>query len=879
MYSTVHRRFIKQGLIHLRAFSTKLNLFAVLLLVAVIVSPVANAQTLGDIMEQIGGTRDQALQDMGRQTHPETPENVEDDKSDLQEKRDQEEIANDRARAELLKPSALEKDYADRIGDELRQFGYETFIGDATSTIGSGEIDDSYILGIGDELFVTFRGQLSNSFRVEVDRNGQVILPQMSPIPAAGRTLGDFKNDLAHRTDELFISTQSFVSVASVRRISVAVLGEVQDPGVKSLNSFASVLDGLFAARGIKKTGSLRNVRLKRGGRTITIDLYDLLLDEGGGRDLSLRDGDRIVVPVIGPTIAVAGEVKRPGIYELAPGAGGTSVDRALGFAGGTLRPWGNRLVHVAFDAKGLERVKEIAPGAKARIGASEILKVYLRRDALLGSVNLEGHVNAPGPRSLDTHPRLSDLLEDATVFDVDPYLMFAVLQTRDNVTLTRRYVPIDLQDVLSGVTDVSLTGGDSLIVFSRDDVRFLFSAPVQLVLRGDTRSLDQLLGPDVSCEGLVLLRDLIKREQADRFRNALQFSFEVSEADAPLAESVQVRAREIDQRRAAVCPEVFDKYPELLPLALEHVIGVTGDVRVPGVYPLATRKDLRSLLTMVGGLGRTADTSAIEVTRYDYKGSKTAVSRTVVDTAAKGLSSVMVAPGDVIRVNSIPTVRDRGLVTLVGEVVRPGRYDIRRGERLSELFERAGGLTDQAYPLGTVFTRDRVKELQRQAFNRTADEMQSGIVSIMTRQSQRGAASGLGEAVGAVRELVNDLRNAPPTGRVVVEADPAILSVRPELDTVLEPGDVIAVPKRPNYVMVVGEVLNAGALQFRTGADVTEYIDKAGGLTSEADESNAFVIYPDGSARTAAYRVLERHQDAYSARQHDRHSARSPPL
>lgn len=158
MYSTVHRRFIKQGLIHLRAFSTKLNLFAVLLLVAVIVSPVANAQTLGDIMEQIGGTRDQALQDMGRQTHPETPENVEDDKSDLQEKRDQEEIANDRARAELLKPSALEKDYADRIGDELRQFGYETFIGDATSTIGSGEIDDSYILGIGDELFVTFRG-------------------------------------------------------------------------------------------------------------------------------------------------------------------------------------------------------------------------------------------------------------------------------------------------------------------------------------------------------------------------------------------------------------------------------------------------------------------------------------------------------------------------------------------------------------------------------------------------------------------------------------------------------------------------------------------------------------------------------------------------
>jgi protein involved in polysaccharide export with SLBB domain len=97
--------------------------------------------------------------------------------------------------------------------------------------------------------------------------------------------------------------------------------------------------------------------------------------------------------------------------------------------------------------------------------------------------------------------------------------------------------------------------------------------------------------------------------------------------------------------------------------------------------------------------------------------------------------------------------------------------------------------------------------------------------------------------------ELIKLVANTPATGRVVVEADPRALALRPDLDIVLEPGDSISVPKVPNYVMVLGDVLNPGASQFVTGKSAQEYIRTAGGTLSSADESRIFVVLPNGTA------------------------------
>ena len=99
-------------------------------------------------------------------------------------------------------------------------------------------------------------------------------------------------------------------------------------------------------------------------------------------------------------------------------------------------------------------------------------------------------------------------------------------------------------------------------------------------------------------------------------------------------------------------------------------------------------------------------------------------------------------------------------------------------------------------------------------------------------------------------RALAAELEDAEGIGRITVEADPATLSAKPELDLLLESGDRLFIPKRNLTVRVNGEVLSPAALQFREGKSARTYIDEAGGFTYHADKDRTFVLFPDGSAK-----------------------------
>jgi len=198
---------------------------------------------------------------------------------------------------------------------------------------------------------------------------------------------------------------------------------------------------------------------------------------------------------------------------------------------------------------------------------------------------------------------------------------------------------------------------------------------------------------------------------------------------------------------------------------------------------------------------------------------------------------------------------RENGPVTLVGEALRPGVYDIRRGERLSELLARAGGLTPQAYAYGTVFTRDSVRTRQQEGFARTARDLETSLIQVAAGQATAGVRGGgidVGNAISAGRELASALRQAQAAGRMVVEANPVVLAARPELDVLLEPGDLIVIPKRPNEVTVVGAVLNPGSLQFQSGWRANDYVRAAGGPQRFADGGRSFVVLPNGQSAPA---------------------------
>jgi polysaccharide export outer membrane protein len=848
--------------------------------------------------------------------------------------------------------SRLEADYSRRAGASLTQFGYDVFRGTSLSPDrpGVGALGDTYVLGIGDELIITLEGQPSRSVRTRVDSEGRVVIPDLPPLPAAGRLFGDFRRDLEHQVSSTFPNTQVYVSVALVRVVSVAVLGETVAPGIYHLSGLSNVLDALSQAGGIKKTGSLRRITLTRGNRATTIDLYSVLTNVQPVPDLSIADGDRITIPPIGPTAAVSEEVVRPGIYELPP-SGRITSKQLLELAGGPLRPSGNRFLRYQADASGRDVATEAFSESDLSFRAGDILMVLRRQDLPVGSVRLDGNVRVPGVRSLAAAPDVRSLIGSYDAFLDDPYLLFGAIQTTDPTTRAHRLIPINLEAIMNGKANSTLRDGDVVIVMSVGDINYISSADVQAVLEGKRPPLlverivtrnpragvgqrsaasleaegrpvgaetsppiarnpqsavsgagpgfptstansssftspapvaptsapgsapgstvvlipgaNGLLqgnsalsgGPPLAppfdrevfaqqsaqiCRGLQQLVAITTAARPGRFANAI-YAVTAGSGVPRSADTTQID-------NVFPCPPIFDKYPELLPLSVENAATIEGEVRIPGPYPIVRGTPLASLVDEAGGLAREVDLKRVEVTHFDVnnRDGNSRTNRELVQLAQGGLAEVALSPGDIVRFNPVVTDRDNGLVSLTGEFRRPGFYDIVRGEHLSQLIARAGGYTDQAYPYGAVFTRASVRDEESRQFARSAQQIEAALPTALAHLSNSEQSTGL---VAAAQQIVSQLKSATPLGRVVVEADPAVLEVKPQLDPLMQPGDTVFVPRRPISVAVAGEVLNATSLQFQPGATPKDYIQEAGGYSQAAERDSIFILLPNGQA------------------------------
>ena len=187
--------------------------------------------------------------------------------------------------------------------------------------------------------------------------------------------------------------------------------------------------------------------------------------------------------------------------------------------------------------------------------------------------------------------------------------------------------------------------------------------------------------------------------------------------------------------------------------------------------------------------------------------------------------------------------------MAVLGEVRYPGSYAITRGERLSSVLARAGGLTDAAYPYGAIFLRRSVAEQERDVLQREADALDSQLVGLMSAVSATKTQVSDSE-IQYVNQMMLRLRQANGQGgRVAVQINPREIAAHPELDVVLEPGDQLFIPRLPNSVVVAGEVMSPSGIQFKPGITVSDYLAQAGGVTEVSDEDHIFVIQPDGSA------------------------------
>lgn len=864
--------------------------------------------------------------------------------------------------------SMLEQILSSRAGVQLNQFGYNDLgAGRAVVLPQMGGVQEEYILGPGDEIVVTLRGQEAGEYRTFVDRSGRVILPKLNPVNVAGRSFGSFREDLAAAVQRAYVATEAFAALGSVRQIRVTVGGEVNNPGLRVMTGLASAMDAILVSSGVKKTGSLRNIHILRGGRRINVDLYGVLRGTGRAQLPLLTDGDRIIVNPLGATVAITGPVRVPAIYELAPGQPGMTAASLIAMAGGYTVRGRYDLTLIGLGADGRTQMSNLS-NDRAMVRDSDVLIVRNSADQTTDRATLQaGAGNGFSGTYAAPSTRLSSMLRAPGVLGDDPYPLFAVISRRDPVSLLRTLVAVTPSAVMAGRQDFSLQSDDIIHTFTRTEAVELIraitwfddrrrqladgvktSGPIPLlgrpeelpprqnqqnmiadrnsgVLASDTGSnayplpssattfSDTSSGNSASSfdsrnlnenniynsnstynessgyyDGYAYdpARLNASRDQAaasNRFGEPEQSNTDGDSAAFPAfagsgigsggnvpGASAMGGANDLRNAQRLGRPDPTTRYRrefsrvQRLADALkvepviaanflqEHLVTLNGAVRGSGSYLVGPDLPLSTLVQAAGGTVNWSDKTGVEriTTVVDSVTGQARTTTQILDINQTQFATTIVRPRDSYRFPEADVALLAGTVTIRGEVRRPGVYNVVRGERLSSVLVRAGGLTSVAYPYGAVFLRKSAAEREHEGYQQAARDLERQLTVSMARSPIGTASSNPAINYPALRALVNDLRNQQALGRVNVVADPAVLATRPQSDPLVESGDVLFVPQRPATVAVLGEVMNATSFQADPSMAVADYIDLAGGYARFADKSRTFLVLPDGTAR-----------------------------
>jgi polysaccharide biosynthesis/export protein len=289
---------------------------------------------------------------------------------------------------------------------------------------------------------------------------------------------------------------------------------------------------------------------------------------------------------------------------------------------------------------------------------------------------------------------------------------------------------------------------------------------------------------------------------------------------------------------------------------AVGPLVGIAGHVKNPAIFETEAGTRLSGLLELAGGLTPLAYKGRIQVQRIENNANRTIFEGNLLDMESDTDQDFPVLNGDLVKIFSILQTTDwkqYRAVQIIGEVRLPGEYIVEKGETLSELIERAGGFTDKAYLTGAVFTRRSVKDLQQtqlqESINRLEQQLLSQSATMIETAISAQSAEQQRLAMEQRRSLIVKLRAAEAKGRIAIDIRPLQKLRGSSSDIILEDGDTLSVPERPQQVQVIGSVYNQTAFIHDGDASVSNYLKKAGGLTKDADEDEIYVLKVNGTA------------------------------
>ena len=702
------------------------------------------------------------------------------------------------------------------LDDEgAKPFGYDLFQGvpSTFAPVKDIQVPIDYIVGPGDTFNIQLYGNETASYSLTVGRDGQIKFPKLGPISVSGMGFDAARATLEHRVAQQLIGTQVSVTMGDLRSIRVFVLGEAEKPGSYTVSGLSTMTNALFVSGGVKTVGSLRNIQLKRNGQLVSVlDLYDLLLHGDTSGDHQLMPGDVIFIPPIGTTATVYGAVRRPAIYELKKEK---TAQQLVEIAGGLSPDADAGLAQLQrIESSRLREMRNInlnsSAGRDTQISNGDKLRVPAIRPTLENSVELSGFVFRPGAFQYRAGLRLSDVL---TSFD----------ELRPNAdrhyVVIRRVVPPE----------------EKIEVISADLER-------ALTARGSAAD------PELRPRDRIIVFDLT----ANRARTV-----------APITDDLKLQA-------SATSPA--------------HVTAILGEVRAPGLYPLEPSMHVSDLIRAGGSLEDSAYTGEAELTRYEVvNGEERQTTLLEVNLAAirhnEPGADLELKPYDILVIKKTSQWDVPGTIVLNGELRHPGRYPIHHGETLSSVLRRAGGFTDLAFDEGAVFIREELKTREKDQLELLSNRLQSDLAALSLEAVSTsavtngggGGGAGAGQALAIGQQLIQQLRNTKPVGRLVVDVD-KVINGRPggPGDVLLRNGDQLLIPKRTQEVTILGEVQGPTSHIYRAGLSRDDYIAMSGGTTQKADRKRIYIVRANGDVLTGSRSGWFRRSQAIQVRPGD---------
>jgi protein involved in polysaccharide export with SLBB domain len=517
------------------------------------------------------------------------------------------------------------------VSIELQQFGYSVFKRKVSTfaPILNVPIGPDYIIGPGDSFAVTIWGRTDAHLTLTVDRSGQIILPEVGALKVLGMRFGALESYIHGEMSRKFTDFKVSVAMERLRTIQIFVIGEAATPGTYTVSSLSTVITALYAAGGPTKDGSLRKVRLMRsGGDSNDIDLYNFLTAGDRRTDARLQDGDTILIPLIGPVVAVAGNVKRPAIYEMVRPM---SLREVLDLAGGaTFAGWLQRIqvervenhkrrIVADFDLSDKAGQAEQDRVMSMVVQDGDIIKVRSVDDRRENVVELVGHVIRPGKYEWRSGMKLSDILTSYDVLRPQPNLLGGEITRLVPPDLHQMVIPFHLGKLMSGdqSENVELAQYDKIRVFKWDE-RHVETVRISGMVYDPN---EYRLAPSMRVRDLIEqaggLRKNAYLNKAEVTRTHIsQSGMTTEQIDVDLARAVA------DDPRQNIPLQDYD-YLVVRPipeLKFDQTVTIKGEVRFPGTYPITRDETLSSLIERAGGYTSDAYLKGAVFTRESAK-------------------------------------------------------------------------------------------------------------------------------------------------------------------------------------------------------------------------------------------------------------------